>query len=293
MKIETGNGWELANADCIEYVSGLPDDSIDLICYSPPFESLFAYSDDPRDMSNCSSSAEFQEHYGFLARELARVLKPGRIICVHCMCLPSAKVRDGFIGLRDFPGDLVRAHQSTGLIFHSKVVIYKDPVVAMTRTNALGLLWKQLRKNSAMSRMGIPDEVLMFRKPGDTAEPITHSETEFPVSQWQKWAEPIWSDIDQSDVLPCRAAKEEGDQKHLCALQLEVYRRCIRLYSNPGDTLLEPFSGVGSGIYVALQEGRRGKGSELKPSYFRQAIANLRAAEQAPGDLFASARQIG
>ena len=159
MKLEKGKCWELANADCIEYVSTLPDDSIDMVVYSPPFESLFAYSDDPRDMSNCSDSAEFQAHYGFLARQLARVLKPGRIIAVHCMLLTTTKSRDGYIGLRDFPGDLVRAHQSTGLVYHGKTSIWKDPIVAMQRTKHIGLLWKQLRKDSTVSRMGLPDEV--------------------------------------------------------------------------------------------------------------------------------------
>lgn len=284
----TPGEWQIHNADCVEFVSGLPDASVDLIVYSPPFESLFAYSDDPRDMSNCSSSEEFREHYGFLARQLARVIKPGRIICVHCMVLPTSKNRHGYIGLRDFPGDLIRAHQATGLIFHSKVTIFKDPVVAMQRTKALGLLWKQLRKDSAMSRMGVPDEVLMFRAPGDNPAPVSHTAEEFPVALWQKYASPVWGDIDQSDVLPCRAAKEEGDQKHLCPLQLEVIRRCVRLYSNPGDLVLTPFAGVGSELYVALQEGRRAIGCELKPSYWRQAVGNLRAAEQAPGDLFGS-----
>jgi hypothetical protein len=276
----TGRDFRIVNADCVEFVRSMPDDSVDMVVYSPPFESIYAYSDDPRDMSNCSNSAEFQQHYGYLARELTRVLKPGRVICVHCMVLPASKVRDGFIGIRDFPGDLIRAHQSTGLILHSKVVIWKDPVVAMQRTKALGLLWKQLKKDSAMSRMGFPDEVLMFRKPGENAVPITHSAEEFPVALWQKYASPIWGDIDQSDVLSCRAAREDGDQKHLCALQLEVYRRCLRLYSNPGELMFEPFAGIGSGGHAAIQEGRRFLGTELKESYFRQAVLNLHAAER-------------
>lgn len=283
-----GNGFDVTNGDCVEVVGALPDASVDLVVYSPPFEALFAYSDDPRDMSNCSTSAEFHEHYGYLAAQLARVIKPGRLICVHCMVLPTSKSRDGFIGLRDFPGDLIRAHQKTGLIFHSKVTIWKDPVVAMQRTKALGLLWKQLKKDSAMSRMGLPDEVLFFRAPGENANPIAHSPEEFPVALWQKFASPVWSDIDQSDVLPCRAAKEEDDQKHLCPLQLEVIRRCVRMYSNRGDLVLSPFTGIGSEGYVAIQEGRRFVGSELKASYFKQAVANLRAAEQATGDLFGS-----
>lgn len=283
---ETGNGFEVTNGDCVEVVGALADASVDLVVYSPPFESLFAYSDDPRDMSNCSSSAEFFEHYGYLAQELARVIKPGRIIAVHCMVLPTTKSRDGHIGLRDFPGDLIRAHQKTGLIFHSKVTIWKDPVVAMQRTKALGLLWKQIKKDSAMSRMGLPDEVLFFRAPGENTAPVSHTAEEFPVAMWQKWASPVWDDIDQSDVLPCRAAREEDDQKHLCPLQLEVTRRCVRMYSNRGDLVLSPFTGIGSEGYVALTEGRRFVGAELKASYFRQAVANLREAESRPRDLF-------
>lgn len=290
MAREPGERWELANADCVEFVGGLPDASVDMVVYSPPFEAIYAYSDDPRDMSNCSDSAEFQRHYGFLATELARVIKPGRLICVHCMVLPTIKVRDGVIGLRDFPGDLIRAHQRTGLIYHSKITIWKDPVVAMQRTKALGLLWKQLKKDSAMSRQGLPDEVLVFRAPGENASPIVHSADEFPVAQWQRWASPVWDDIDQSDVLPCRAARAEDDQKHLCPLQLEVTRRCVRLWSNRGDLVLSPFAGIGSEGHVALTEGRRFLGCELKESYYRQAVANLTAAAAAPRGLFDGAQ---
>lgn len=286
MKKETGNGWELVNGDCVEMLRSLPDNSIDYSVFSPPFNSLYAYSDDPRDLSNCENTAQFFEHFGFVMRELARVLKPGRLISQHVMCLPTSKVKDGHIGLYDFSGDVIRACEKAGLYFHSKCTIWKCPVTAVTRTKALGLLFKQLKKDSAMSRMGIPDEVLTFRKPGENAEPITHSETEFPVELWQKYASPVWMDIDQGDVLPFRGAKDEDDQKHLCALQLEVIRRCIRLWSNPGNLVLTPFAGVGSELYVALQEGRRAIGAELKASYFRQAVANLRAVEQRPGDLF-------
>lgn len=283
---ESGRGWALENGDSCEWLQTLPEKSIDLAVFSPPFSSLFAYSDSPRDLSNNDTYEQFGEHYGYIARGLARVMKPGRIVCCHCMVLPTSKSRDGYIGLRDLPGDLIRWHIEAGFVFHSKVTIWKNPVVAMQRTKALGLLWKQLKKDSAMSRMGLPDEILMFRAPGDNPDPVTHTAEEFPVDQWQRWASPVWDDIDQSDVLPCRAAKEEGDQKHLCPLQLEVIRRCVRLYSNPGDLVLSPFAGIGSEGYVAVQERRRFTGCELKDSYYRQAVGNLRSAENVTGDLF-------
>ena len=285
---ESGHGWELTNGDSCEWLQTLAEGSVDLAVFSPPFASLFAYSDDPRDLSNNDTYEQFGEHYGYIARGLARVMKPGRIVCVHCMVLPTSKTRDGYIGLRDLPGDLIRWHEQAGFIFHSKVTIWKDPVVAMQRTKALGLLWKQLKKDSAMSRMGVPDEMLMFRAPGDNPDPITHTAEGFPVALWQKYASPVWDDIDQSDVLPCRAAKEEDDQKHLCPLQREVVRRCISLYSRPGDLVLTPFGGIGTELVVALEEGRRATGCELKPSYFKQAVANLRAAQQTTPSLFGS-----
>jgi DNA modification methylase len=283
---EKGRNWEMFHGDSCDWLQTLPEQSVDLAVFSPPFAVLFAYSADERDLSNNDTYEGFGEHYGFIARGLARVMKPGRIVAVHCMVLPTSKTRDGYIGLRDLPGDLVRWHQQAGFVYHSKVTIWKDPVVAMQRTKALGLLWKQLRKDSTMSRMGLPDEVLFFRTPGENAVPRTNTAEGFPVDQWQRWASPVWDDIDQSDVLPCRAAKEEDDQKHLCPLQLEVIRRCVRLYSNPGELVLSPFGGVGSEPYVAVEEKRRAIACELKRSYWTQAVANLRACEQQPLDLF-------
>lgn len=283
---EHGEDWSLNNDDCVAVMGGLPAAHVDYAVFSPPFASLYAYSDDPRDLSNNDSYEQFLEHYGYVARELARVIKPGRNVSVHCMTLPKSKAHDGVIGLRDFPGDLIRAHEATGLVFHSKVCVWKDPVTAMQRTKAIGLLWKQIKKDSTISRMGIPDEVLTFRAPGENAAPVSHTAEEFPVDQWQKWASPVWGDIDQSDVLPSRAAKEEDDQKHLCPLQLGVIRRCIRLWSNPGDLVLSPFAGIGSEGYVALEEGRRFIGAELKASYYRQALANIGAARGKTLSLF-------
>lgn len=274
-----GNGWHLYHADCVDVLSSLPESSIDLSVYSPPFASLYTYSNSDRDMGNSATHAQFHEHFAFLMPEMLRVTKPGRNMCVHCFDIPKMKMRDGQIGLIDFPGELTRAAESAGWIWHSKVTIWKDPVTAMQRTKALGLLHKQLLKDSCMSRMGIPDYVLTFRRPGANPEPVSHSRDEFPVSLWQKWASPVWSDIDPSDTLQYRSARENEDEKHICPLQLEVIRRCVRLWSNPGDVVLSPFAGIGSEGYVALEEGRRFVGSELKGSYYEQACRNLASVE--------------
>lgn len=287
-----GKDWQAWRGDCVHVLRAMPDDSVDLSVYSPPFASLYTYSDSAHDMGNCKSDDEFMAHYKFMLAEQLRVTRPGRLSCVHCMVLPTSKARDGVIGIRDFPGLIVRAHEEAGWVFHSKVTVWKDPVTAMQRTKALGLLWKQLKKDSAMSRMGFPDEVLMFRKPGDNTEFVSHTESEFPVDQWQKWASPVWLDINPSDTLQYMSAREHNDERHICPLQLEVYRRCIRLWSNPGDVVLEPFGGIGSGGHIALAEGRRYLAAELKPSYFAQLIKNLRAAEQRTGDLFARTEQV-
>jgi len=191
------------------------------------------------------------------------------------MLMPTSKARDGFIGLRDFRGDLIRAMQRAGFVFHSEVVIWKDPVTAMQRTKALGLLHKQLKKDSCMSRQGVPDYVVTMRKLGDNPEPVSHTNETFPVQSWQKYASPVWMDIDPSDTLQYRSAREHDDERHICPLQLEVIRRCLRLWSNPGDNVLSPFAGIGSEGYVALQEGRRFVGCELKRSYYEQAARNL------------------
>lgn len=276
----TGAGWVMYQGDCVELVRGIPDRSVDFTAYSPPFASLFTYSNSDRDMGNCRTHDEFHEHFRFLLGDLLRVTKPGRNMSVHCMDLPTSKTRDGEIGLTDFPGELIRSARAAGWIWHSKVTIWKDPVTAMQRTKALGLLWKQIQKDSCMSRMGIPDYVLTFRRPGVNPNPVSHTKEEFPVDQWQKWASPIWSDINPSDTLQFRSAREHADERHVCPLQLEVIRRCVRLWSNPGDVILSPFAGIGSEGYVALEEGRKFVGVELKGSYFSQACANLSTAEK-------------
>ncbi len=272
-----GDGFVAYHADCVEVVSEMPDDSVHLSVYSPPFASLYTYSASDRDMGNVKNHDEFHEQYVFLVKQLLRVTKPGRQSSVHCMVLPTSKTRDGVIGLTDFPGQIIRAHEEAGWIFHSKVTIWKDPVTAMQRTKALGLLHKQVLKDSCMSRQGIPDEVLTFRKPGDNPERVAHRREDFPVDLWQR-ASPVWDDIDPSDTLQYMSAREDADERHICPLQLEVTRRCVRLWSNRGDTVLSPFMGIGSEGYVALQEGRRFVGVELKKSYFEQAARNLAGA---------------
>jgi DNA modification methylase len=270
-----GADWVAYQGDCVEVVQGLADDSVHFSVYSPPFASLYTYSASERDMGNCRSQDEFAEHYQFLLSEVHRVTKPGRLMSVHCMTMPTSKAKDGVIGLIDLPGQIVRAAQSAGWIFHSRVVIWKDPVTQMQRTKALGLLHKQLLKDSAMSRQGLADEVLTFRKLGDNPERVCRRSEEFPVSLWQKWASPVWDDINPSDTLQYQSAREHDDERHICPLQLEVIERCIRLWTNPGDTVLSPFMGIGSEGHVALKTGRKFVGVELKRSYFDQAARNL------------------
>jgi hypothetical protein len=282
---KSGDGWVAFNADTVDVARQMPDHSVDFSVFSPPFASLYTYSDSPRDMGNCRDAADFFEHYRFLVREQARVMRPGRNVSIHCMLLPTSKERHGFIGLQDFRGDIIRLYQSEGFVFHSEVVIWKDPVTAMQRTKALGLLWKQLKKDSAMSRQGIPDYVVTMRAPGVNTSPVSHAPEDFPVSLWQKYASPVWMDIDPSDTLQRESAREHDDERHICPLQLEVIRRCVRLWSRPGDLVWSPFMGIGSEGHIALQEKRRFVGAELKRSYFEQAVKNLAFAESGAGQL--------
>lgn len=282
-----GKKYAVYHADCIDVLRGLNDESIHYSVFSPPFASLYTYSASPRDMGNCADHAEFFEHFKFLAPELYRVLKPGRLLSFHCMLLPMSKAKHGEIGFFDFRGDLIRAFVDCGFVLHSEVVIWKDPVTQMQRTKALGLLHKQLKKDSCMSRQGAADFLVTMRKPGVNPEPVTHTNEDFPVQLWQNYASPVWMDIDPSDTLQYRSAREDKDERHICPLQLEVIRRALKLWSNPGDTVLSPFTGIGSEGVVALEEGRRFVGAELKESYFRQAAANLDQAENVKqSDLF-------
>jgi superfamily II DNA or RNA helicase len=284
--VKSGKGWTMHLADCVEAAQEIPSDSIHYSVYSPPFETLYTYSNSERDLGNSRTSEEFWQHYRFLIGETYRAMMPGRLVSIHCMNLPTSKVRDGVIGIRDFRGEIIRSFEDAGFIYHSEVCIWKDPVTAMQRTKALGLLHKQIRKDSAMSRQGIPDYLVTMRKPGENTEPISHTHEEFPVSLWQRYASPIWMDINPSDTLQYRSAREHNDEKHICPLQLEVIRRAIKLWSNPGDTVWSPFGGIGSEGYVAIEQGRKYLGSELKASYWRQACANLESAHKQAQTLF-------
>jgi len=273
-----GDGWTMMLGDCVERIKEVESDSVGMSVFSPPFASLYTYSNSDRDMGNSKTDEEFATHFRYLVDELYRVLMPGRIVSFHCMNLPTSKERDGHIGIKDFRGDLIRMFQDAGFIYHSEVTIWKDPVTAMQRTKAIGLLNKQKNKDSTISRQGIPDYLVTMRKPGDNPEPVTHTNDDFPISVWQKYASPVWMDINPSNTLQYRAARENSDERHICPLQLDVIERAIKLWSNPGDTVLSPFGGIGSEGYVAIKDGRKFIGIELKKSYFDLACKNLNAA---------------
>ena len=275
---DKGDGFHITLGDCVAGVSGLPDNSIDFTIYSPPFASLYTYSNSPNDMGNCNTDDEFATHFAFLAKELYRVTREGRLMSFHCMNLPSSLQRDGVIGIKDFRGDLIRLFQSVGFVYHSEVVIWKDPVIAMQRTKALGLLHKQIKKDSCMSRQGIPDYLVTMRKPGINTKPNSHTNETFPVDLWQNYASPVWMDINPSDTLQFREARESDEERHICPLQLQVIERAINLWSAPDDVVLSPFMGIGSEGYVALKMGRKFKGFELKKSYYELAKRNLETA---------------
>jgi len=274
-----GNGWEMVNGDCVEHVKNIKSDSIHYSIFSPPFASLYTYSDSHADMGNCLSHDDFYNHFKYLVNELYRVIMPGRLISFHCMNLPTSKERDGFIGIRDFRGKLINMFEDSGFIYHSEVCIWKDPVTAMQRTKAIGLLWKQLKKDSTISRQGIADYLVTMRKPGENPERVSHTPEDFPVSLWQKYASPVWFDINPSKTLQRESAREHNDERHICPLQLEVIERAVKLWSNEGDLVLSPFAGIGSEGYVSLEMGRKFMGIELKQSYFKQACLNLKEAE--------------
>lgn len=271
--------FTMYQGDCVQTLEGLPESSVHYALFSPPFASLYTYSNSDRDMGNSRDDAEFQDHFAYLIAQLYRVLMPGRLVSVHCMNLPAMKSRDGFIGVKDFRGDIIRCFTDCGFIFHSEVTIWKNPVTEMQRTKALGLLHKQIRKDSSMSRQGLPDYVVTFRKPGENPEPIAHDYETFPVDVWQRYASPVWMDIRQSNTLNRAAARGGKDEKHICPLQLDVIERCIELWTNPDDIVLDPFAGIGSVPYQAVKMGRRGLGVELKEEYYRQAALNLQKAE--------------
>jgi hypothetical protein len=277
---QSGDRWRMLLGDCVERTREIDSDSLHFSVFSPPFASLYTYSNSERDMGNSRNDAEFAEHFGYLVDDLYRVMMPGRLVAFHCMNLPTSKERDGVIGLRDFRGELIRAFTDRGFIYHSEVCIWKDPVTSMQRTKALGLLHKTIRKDSAMSRQGIADYLVVVRKPGDNPEPISHTADEFPVALWQRYASPVWMDINPSRTLQYRSARENADERHICPLQLDVIERAIELWTNPDDVVFSPFAGIGSEGYSAIKMGRRFVGIELKRSYYDVACRNLEHAER-------------
>jgi DNA modification methylase len=282
---EQGKNWALYHGDSTEVLKGISSDSIHYSITSIPFASLYTYSNSPRDLGNTKTYNEFWDQFKYLICEWVRVMMPGRLISIHCMNLPTSKERDGYIGIRDFRGDVIRAMEEAGMIYHSEVCIWKDPVIAMQRTKALGLLHKQLKKDSAMSRQGIPDYLVTFRKPGENPERVEHTNESFPVSVWQKYASPVWMDINPSNTLQKESAREDKDERHICPLQLQVIERAIELWTNPNDIVIDPFNGISSSGFVAVRMGRRYVGIELKESYFSLGVQNLKAAELEDGQM--------
>ena len=307
--------YSIYNADTVEVAQGLPDNSVGFSVFSPPFETLFTYSNSDRDMGNARNSSEFWDHYKFLIKEQHRVMKPGRLVAIHCMNLPTSKQNHGYIGIRDFRGEIIRAYQEAGFVFHSEVCIWKDPVVAMQRTKALGLLHKTIKKDSSMSRQGIPDYLVVMRKLGENDTPISGALDHYvgdnipphykmaeycdgrcawvPMNEhasvidiWQRYASPVWSDINQTDTLNYREGRESDDERHICPLQLDVIERALQLWSMPDDVVWSPFMGIGSEGYVSVKMGRKFIGAELKSSYFKLAVRNMETASKGQYSLF-------
>ena len=284
-----GDTWAAYNGDCVDVMKQLPDASVDFSVYSPPFSGLYIYNDSVADMGNTKDDAEFFAQYSYVARELYRLLKPGRLIAVHCKDLVYYQNANGTAGLRDFPGDLIRCHVAAGFDYHSRVTVWRCPVREMTKTKARGLLYKQLRADSTYSRQGLPEYFVILRKwckEGDVVDPVTHTHESFPLEQWQEWASPVWMETRETNVL--NSHRDAKDEKHICPLPLDLVERAIMLWSNPSDVVFSPFMGIGSEGYMALKRGRRFVGVELKESYWRQAIGYLGEVEGQP-NLFAAA----
>lgn len=274
----TGPDWDLHLGDCVDVARELPDDSIDFSVFSPPFASLFTYSNLERDMGNCKDHAVFWAQFEFFVHELLRIMRPGRNVSVHCCNLVATKQTDGYIGIKGFRNDLIDLFKRVGFHYHSEVTIWRDPVVEMQRTKSHGLLWKQVRKDASICRQGMPDYVVTFRKPGVNTKPVTHTMEELPVKLWQELASPVWFDIVQGNTLNRKLAREESDERHICPLQLDLIERLMLLWSAPDDLVFSPFAGIGSEGYVATAMGRRFVGSEIKRRYFELACENLEAA---------------
>ncbi len=307
---EITDQYAIYEGDSCEIMPAIPDNTVGFSIHSPPFEGLYKFSNSDRDVSNSEGEA-FYKHYGFIIDNLLRITKPGRIAAVHCMQLPTSITRDGFIGMRDFRGEVIREFVNRGWIFHSEVCIWKDPVVAQQRTKSIRLLHKQMEKDSTISGQGLADYIVSFRKPGKNDEPVAgklefyigegnapepvesrikrqsreEAERWYSIEVWQRYASPVWTDINQSRTLQYRSARDEKDEQHISPLQLDVIERCIHLWSNPNDIVFTPFMGIGSEVYGAVEMGRKGMGIELKPSYFRQAVKNLEGLKSRVGNL--------
>ena len=271
-----GQNWMLMLGDSCERLAEIPNEAVHLSVYSPPFASLFTYSPSMRDLGNASSRAEFLEHYGFIIRENLRVTIPGRLCCVHVQQLTTTKVTHGYIGLTDFRGDVIRAYEANGWHFYGEVTVNKDPQAQAIRTRAHALTFATKNRDSSGTRPALADYLLIFRKPGDNPIQI---KTDVTNDEWIEWAQPVWWDIRETNTLNVRVAREDADERHICPLQLDFIERCVRLWSNPGETVLTPFAGIGSEVYVAVKNGRKAIGIELKPSYWRTAVANLESLE--------------
>ena len=274
---ESGDGWALWLGDSCERMAEIPDDSIGLSVYSPPFASLFTYSPSPRDLGNNATREDFLEHYGYIIRENLRITMPGRICAVHVQQLTTTMAANGVIGLTDFRGQVISAYVNAGWIFHGEVTVDKDPQAQAIRTKAQALMFVTKNRDSSMTRPALADYLLLFRKPGDNPTPIKNDVSN---DEWIEWARPVWLDIKETNTLNARVAREAADERHICPLQLDFIERCVRLWSNVGETVFTPFAGIGSEVYIAVQQGRRGLGIELKPSYWQTAVRNLRSIDE-------------
>jgi DNA modification methylase len=266
------DNWTMVLGDSCERMSEIPDDSVHLSVYSPPFAMLFTYSDSDRDLGNSETREEFFEHYGYIMRENLRITKPGRIACIHVQQLTTTKSTHGYQGLTDFRGDVIRAYLDAGWIFHGEVTVNKDPQAQAIRTKAQALMFVTKNRDSSMTRPALADYLLLFRKPGENEVPIKNDVSN---EEWIDWAQPVWWDIRETRTLNVTVARDAADERHICPLQLDFIERCVRLWSNPGETVFSPFAGIGSEVYTAVKLGRRGYGIELKPSYWRTAVDNL------------------
>ena len=302
------DNWSMYWVDCIEVIKGIPDNSIHYSIFSPPFLSLYVYSDSFRDMGNSKTDGDFYDHFSYLIPELFRVIKPGRLVSVHCSLVNMSISRDGVLGLKDLPGQLIRLFQEFGFIYHSKVMIWKDPLIQAVRTKVITLAHKQIVKDSSRVSQGFADEILTFRKPGENLNLISHKkgfekyigglpEPKFPKNEnpklnkysqhvWQRYASPVWMDINQSDTLNARLARDDKDERHIAPLQLSVIARCLELWTNPGDVVLSPFAGICSEGFESVIRGRKFVGIELKESYYNQGIKNMEIAEKRIKSMF-------